>query len=102
MNAGELKAKTKTSTTVPRHFSFKAPAASTVMLVGDFTHWQEHAISLRKGRNGLWRATVSLEPGTYHYRFIVDGEWRDEPDCTMRVPKQTQNTESGQSRGPLL
>ena len=96
-------ARTRTSTTVQRSFSFNAPAASTVMLAGDFTHWQERAISLRKSRNGIWRATVSLEPGTYHYRFIVDGEWRDEPDCTMRVPKQTENkTQSGRFRGPLL
>jgi hypothetical protein len=23
--------------------------------------------------------------GTYHYRFRVDGEWRDDPACTLRV-----------------
>ena len=95
--------RTRTSTTVQRSFSFNAPAAATVMLVGDFTHWQERAISLRRGRNGVWSATVSLEPGTYHYRFIVDGEWQDEPESTMRVPTETQNkTQSGRARGPLL
>jgi hypothetical protein len=26
-----------------------------------------------------------LEPGTYHYRFLVDGQWRDDPECTLRV-----------------
>ena len=94
--------RTRNSTTVQRNFSLRAPAASTVMLAADFTHWQERAISLRKGRNGVWTATVSLEPGTYHYRFIVDGEGRDEPNCTMRVPEQTQNTQTGRHRGPLL
>lgn len=30
--------------------------------------------------------TVGLSPGTYRYRFLVDGEWRDDPECTLRVP----------------
>ncbi len=67
-------------------FSFNAPAALSVQLVADFTRWQEEPISLRKHPDGIWRATVELEPGTYHYRFLVDGEWRDDPECTLRVP----------------
>lgn len=66
-------------------FSFNAPDALSVMLVGDFTHWQKEAISMRKDANGIWRATVALNPGTYHYRFLVNGEWRDDPECTLRV-----------------
>jgi len=56
------------------------------MLVGDFTHWQEKPIHLKKESGGLWRATVELSSGTHHYRFIVDGQWRDDPDCALRVP----------------
>jgi hypothetical protein len=29
---------------------------------------------------------VPLPPGTYHYRFLVDGEWRDDPVCPLHVP----------------
>jgi len=25
--------------------------------------------------------TVELKPGTHHYRFLVDGEWRDDPNA---------------------
>jgi 1,4-alpha-glucan branching enzyme len=67
-------------------FSYKAPAATSVMLVGDFTHWQLEPISMKKDPDGIWRTTVSLPPGTHHYRFLVDGEWRDDPECTLRVP----------------
>jgi 1,4-alpha-glucan branching enzyme len=67
-------------------FSFNAPAASSVLLVGDFTHWQKGPITLRKTPDGIWRTTVSLPPGEYHYRFLVDGEWRDDPECNLRVP----------------
>jgi len=67
-------------------FSYTAPGAMSVLLAGDFTHWQGNPIPMKKQADGSWRATVKLAPGTYHYRFIVDGEWRDDPECTLRVP----------------
>jgi len=67
-------------------FSITAPAAMSVMLVGDFTHWQEKPISLAKHQGGVWSAAVELPPGTHHYRFLVDGEWRDDAECSLRVP----------------
>ncbi len=67
-------------------FFYTAPEANSVQLVGDFTHWQSKPISLAKGANGVWKTTVSLPAGTYHYRFLVDGQWCDDPQCTLRVP----------------
>ncbi|HTX20336.1 MAG TPA: isoamylase early set domain-containing protein [Candidatus Aquilonibacter sp.] len=69
-----------------QNFSFRAPDASNVQLVGDFTQWQEHPISLQKGADGLWQTKVKLTPGTHHYRFVVDGEWRNDPECALREP----------------
>lgn len=66
-------------------FSITAPGAVSVLLAGDFTHWKDKAIPMRK-EGGVWRATVPLPPGTHRYRFIVDGQWRDDPECTLRVP----------------
>ena len=67
-------------------FSITAPTAQSVQLVGDFTHWQDRPINLHKEGNGVWRASVELEPGEHHYRFLLDGQWRDDPECTARVP----------------
>ena len=67
-------------------FSFTAPGALSVQLVGDFSHWQERPINLHKGPDGVWRTTVPLPAGTHHYRFLVDGQWRDDPECTVKVP----------------
>jgi 1,4-alpha-glucan branching enzyme len=67
-------------------FSFTAPTAMSVQLVGDFTHWQQNPINMRKGGDGIWRAAIELEPGPHHYRFLVDGQWQDDPDCILRVP----------------
>mgnify|MGYP000968869813 CR=1 FL=1 len=69
-----------------QQFFFTAPAALSVQLVGDFTQWQEKPIQLKKGKNGVWRAAVKLPPGTHHYRFMVDGQWRDDPECAVRSP----------------
>ena len=66
-------------------FTFKAPAALSVLLVGDFTKWQSQPIPLNKEAGGVWKVTTQLAPGSYHYRFIVDGEWREDPECTVRV-----------------
>jgi len=67
-------------------FSFAAPTAMSVQLVGDFTHWQKRPIQMRKSTDGIWRAAVELEPGEHHYRFLVDGQWRDDPECALHVP----------------
>ena len=67
-------------------FCFAAPEASEVQLVGDFTQWSERPINMQKDPDGIWRATVTLEPGSHSYRYIADGEWRDDPECVMREP----------------
>ena len=67
-------------------FRFASRDATSVLLVGDFTHWQKGGIPMRKDKNGIWEASVALEPGKHSYRFIVDGEWRDDPECKVRVP----------------
>ena len=67
-------------------FSFKAPEAQTVQLAGNFTGWELYPLSLKKLKSGVWKATVNLEAGSHEYRFLVDGQWRDDPDCTTRVP----------------
>jgi 1,4-alpha-glucan branching enzyme len=67
-------------------FTYQAPAALSVQLAGDFTEWEKHPISLQRKQDGLWQATVELNPGAHRYRFLVDGEWQDDPACTIFVP----------------
>ena len=55
------------------------------MLVGDFTEWQQHAIVMEKGQDGVWTAALKLPPGKHSYLFIVDGEWCEDPECALRV-----------------
>ena len=80
------KTKANESMMTRQTFTFRAPGAMSVLLAGDFTRWQEAAIQMKKQTGGLWKTTVELRPGTHHYRFLVDGQWRDDPECTVRVP----------------
>jgi hypothetical protein len=52
-------------------------AAATCWLTGDFVAWgadPDHgAIPLTKGSDGAWTGSHVFTPGTYQYKFIVDG-----------------------------
>ena len=67
-------------------FSILAPSARKVQLVGDFSGWEQHPVELKKLKNGEWKTTLPLPAGKHEYRYIVDGNWSDDPGCSMRVP----------------
>jgi 1,4-alpha-glucan branching enzyme len=69
-------------------FSFTAPEARSVLLAGDFTGWQEAPLELKKSKDGVWKKTISLAPGRYEYRLLVDGQWQDDPTCREHQPNQ--------------
>ena len=62
-------------------FSLDAPQAKRVFLSGDFNKWSTSSHPLKKDREGRWRILVDLDPGQHQYRFFVDGEWQNDPDC---------------------
>ncbi len=74
-----------TAKSIRQVFHCFAPDAKTILLAGDFTDWIQRAVPMRRDADGAWTATVSLAPGTHRYRFVVDGEWRDDPQCKSRV-----------------
>ncbi len=65
-------------------FQLIDPNAEEVLLLGDFTNWEENPILLKRQNDGIWKATVPLAPGSHEYRFIVDGQWRDDAKCATR------------------
>ena len=67
-------------------FRYVAPKATSVMLVGDFTEWQQGALVMAKGEDGVWTTELKLPQGKHSYLFIVDGEWQDDPNAAARVP----------------
>jgi 1,4-alpha-glucan branching enzyme len=67
-------------------FRVTEPNAQKVLLAGDFTDWQNRAVPMRKEPDGIWSVTVSLPPGKHAYLFMVDGQWCEDPECSLRVP----------------
>ena len=70
------------------NFSFSAPEAGYVFLVGDFNAWSTNSHPMKKDKKGAWKTSINLLPGTYQYRFLVDGCWQNDPSCAGCVPNE--------------
>jgi 1,4-alpha-glucan branching enzyme len=62
------------------------PAATEVFISGDFNAWEPAEHRLEKAGDGLFRITLELEPGTYEYKFVVDGTWVEDPGNPDAIP----------------
>ena len=64
-------------------FQLHAPKAKLVLLAGDFTQWESEAkrMSRKRGQNDVFSAAINLPPGVYEYKFVVDGEWTEDPSA---------------------
>lgn len=65
-------------------FTLDAPTANAVLLAADFTGWQQKPLALSRQKTGIWKVAVSLPSGAYQYRFLVDGQWQNDPSCATR------------------
>src|ERR1700739_263266 len=62
-------------------FSYYAPLAKEVFLSGDFNGWKKRSTPLIKGRDDVWRIILELKPNrSYDYKYIVDGNWTNDPN----------------------
>jgi 1,4-alpha-glucan branching enzyme len=69
-------------------FTYHAPEARQVYVVGEFSNWDLQSIPMRKITEGPWKASVTLNPGRYEYKYFADGSWVDGgPDA-----EKAQNT----------
>lgn len=78
----------KSKSTKRVQFEFPAPEASEVYLAGDFNGWDTAAHPMSKDKDGRWKASLDLEPGRYEYRFIENGEWKNDPACSSCVANE--------------
>lgn len=60
-------------------FTLEAPGAKEAILMGDFNNWNVKIHPMKKGKTGEWEKIVMLPPARYEYKFLVDGEWRNDP-----------------------
>lgn len=69
-----------------------APNAGEVIVTGDFTQWSKEGIRLKKTASGRWETVLSLPPGEYQYRLLIDGAWTDDPVAKKQIPNEFGTT----------
>ena len=71
-------------------FMLNAPEAKNVYLVGSFNDWNLSSHPMKRCRKlkdggANWHLRVKLAPGEYQYRYVVDGDWRNDPSSREQV-----------------
>ncbi len=80
---------------------YRDAQAGEVRIAGDFNGWIPdkgvRSMIESEGETRIWTKILYLPPGTYQYRYVVDGEWFRDPDNTDFVP-----TAAGQENSVLV
>lgn len=65
--------------------TFGTMDCADIQIAGDFNDWQpDHGVETRIV-NGVLQKILSVKPGAYQYRLIVDGKWQEDPDNPLQV-----------------
>ncbi len=69
-------------------FRYRNPDAKKVCVVGDFNDWSPTADPMADDNSdGEWTLYYPLSPGTYAYKFVVDGKnWVPDPANPLSEP----------------
>ena len=68
------------------NFQLLAPGAQKVYVAGTFNDWDPSSRQLKHGKDDVFKTWMNLPTGSYEYRFVVDGEWHEDPDCDHHSP----------------
>lgn len=69
-------------------FMFQSSDAKEVILMGDFNNWNPKKHPMKKDDNGKWTKAVILPPGQYEYKFLVDSQWKQDPQNDQICPNR--------------
>jgi len=61
-------------------FFYINPSAGSVYLAGEMNNWSPTATPMQRDVAGQWSVTLNLAPGQYLYKFVVDGNYINDPD----------------------
>ncbi len=67
------------------NFALHAPDANEVFIAGTFNDWDPQIRRLRCDKKGTWRTWMNLPAGQHEYRFIVNGDWQEDPQAGERA-----------------
>ncbi len=67
-------------------FTLKAAKAGEVSLMGNFNDWNPKSHPMKSDGNGIWNKTVMIPPGKHEYKFLIDGNWIEDPQNNQTCP----------------
>jgi uncharacterized protein YceK len=67
-------------------FIYDNPFAVEVYIAGDFNNWNKDSTKMRKDESGVFKAKINIQPGTYQYKYVVDGDWITDPSNPDTTP----------------
>jgi 1,4-alpha-glucan branching enzyme len=54
--------------------------------MGDFNKWNPKVHPMKNDGNGFWTKSVIIPPGKYEYKFLIDGDWKEDPGNEQTCP----------------
>ncbi len=67
-------------------FAVRAEVGSTVYIAGSFNDWDPASKKLvDKTGDGYYTIAMTLAPGAYEYKFVINGTWCADPECAEWV-----------------
>ena len=75
-------------------FTLTAPSDGVVEIAGEFNDWQPEPLLLGEGKDGVWRTVKRLRQGQHRYKFVVNGEWINDPHNANTKPNPFGGTDS--------
>jgi len=72
------------------HFELAAKPGSEVFVAGSFNDWdpKRYPMTMDIPQIGLFKVDLRLPEGRHEYKFVVNGEWRTDPNCPDWVLNQ--------------
>jgi 1,4-alpha-glucan branching enzyme len=70
-------------------FQLEAEAGSKVAVAGTFNDWDPAKNPMKDNPDsGHYKTVIALAPGTYEYKFVVNGDWCVDPKCPDGVSNE--------------
>jgi hypothetical protein len=75
-------------------FELDAGGAASVQIAGEFNDWRPEPMQPDPSSRGCWLFIKPLPRGEHRYKFVVNGEWINDPLNPMRKPNPFGGTDS--------
>ena len=90
----ELKLKGPVQVTEGVLFAIRDASAQSVMIAGEFNDWRPEPMRLANEETGIWQTIRKLGKGMHRYKFVVNGEWINDPHNQVTMSNPFGSTDS--------